>query len=32
MIAATAWWRLKSDGPTPLDDGAYPSLRLPTTD
>ena len=30
MIAATAWWRLRSDGPTPLDDGAYPSLPLPT--
>jgi tRNA N6-adenosine threonylcarbamoyltransferase len=32
MIAATAWWRLRSDGPTPLDTGAYPSLRLPTSD
>ena len=30
MIAATAWWRLASDGPTPLDDGAFPSLGLPT--
>jgi N6-L-threonylcarbamoyladenine synthase len=30
MIAATAWWRLRSDGPTPLADGAFPSLRLPT--
>ncbi len=30
MIAATAWWRLASDGPTPLDDGASPSLVLPT--
>jgi N6-L-threonylcarbamoyladenine synthase len=32
MIAATAWWRLSTDGPTPLDGGAYPSLRLPTRD
>jgi N6-L-threonylcarbamoyladenine synthase len=28
MIAATAWWRLRSDGPTPLDAGADPNLRL----
>jgi N6-L-threonylcarbamoyladenine synthase len=28
MIAATAWWRLRTDGPTPLDDGADPNLRL----
>jgi N6-L-threonylcarbamoyladenine synthase len=28
MIAAAANWRLANDGPTPLDDGAYPSLRL----
>jgi N6-L-threonylcarbamoyladenine synthase len=32
MIAATAWWRLRSDGPTSLASGAYPSLRLPTHD
>jgi N6-L-threonylcarbamoyladenine synthase len=32
MIAATAWWRLRSDGPTSLSSGAYPSLRLPTRD
>jgi N6-L-threonylcarbamoyladenine synthase len=31
MIAATAWWRLRSDGPTPLDTGADPNLRLTTT-
>ena len=31
MIAATAWWRLRSDGPSPLDDGAFPSLKLPTS-
>jgi N6-L-threonylcarbamoyladenine synthase len=29
MVAATAWWRLQSDGPTPLDAGADPNLRLP---
>ena len=28
MIAAAGWWRLQSDGPTPLDAGAYPNLRL----
>ena len=28
MVAATAWWRLQSDGPTPLDAPAQPSLRL----
>jgi N6-L-threonylcarbamoyladenine synthase len=28
MIAATAWWRLQSDGPTPLDAGVQPSLSL----
>jgi N6-L-threonylcarbamoyladenine synthase len=32
MIAATAWWRLRTDGPTPLSSGADPSLRLPTLD
>ncbi|HLF40277.1 MAG TPA: tRNA (adenosine(37)-N6)-threonylcarbamoyltransferase complex transferase subunit TsaD [Acidimicrobiia bacterium] len=30
MIAAAAWYRLESDGPTPLSGGAYPGLRLPT--
>ena len=29
MVAATAWWRLQSDGPTPLDAGADPNLGLP---
>jgi N6-L-threonylcarbamoyladenine synthase len=29
MIAATGWHRLRSDGPTPLDVGAVPNLRLP---
>jgi N6-L-threonylcarbamoyladenine synthase len=28
MIAAAAWWRYQSDGPTPLDVGASPNLRL----
>jgi N6-L-threonylcarbamoyladenine synthase len=32
MIAAAAWWRLQSDGPTPLSGGAQPGLRLPTVD
>jgi N6-L-threonylcarbamoyladenine synthase len=31
MIAATAWWRLEADGPTPLDAGIAPSLALPTS-
>ena len=29
MVAATAGWRLQADGPTPLDAGAEPNLRLP---
>jgi N6-L-threonylcarbamoyladenine synthase len=28
MIAAAGWWRLQSDGPTPLDASAVPNLRL----
>jgi N6-L-threonylcarbamoyladenine synthase len=28
MIAAVGWHRLRSDGPTPLDVGAQPNLRL----
>jgi N6-L-threonylcarbamoyladenine synthase len=32
MIAATAWYRLRSDGPTPLDAGAVPNLKLPFTE
>ncbi len=31
MVAAAGWWRLSSDGPTPLDAGAQPNLSLPTT-
>ncbi|MFZ4517221.1 MAG: tRNA (adenosine(37)-N6)-threonylcarbamoyltransferase complex transferase subunit TsaD [Microthrixaceae bacterium] len=30
MIAAAGWYRLRSDGPTPLDRGADPNLRLAT--
>ncbi len=29
MVAAAAWWRLRSDGPSPLDTGANPNLRFP---
>jgi len=29
MIAACGWHRLRADGPTPLDVGADPNLRLP---
>ncbi|MGH9182909.1 MAG: tRNA (adenosine(37)-N6)-threonylcarbamoyltransferase complex transferase subunit TsaD [Acidimicrobiales bacterium] len=29
MVAAVGWWRLRSDGPSPLDAGADPSLGLP---
>jgi N6-L-threonylcarbamoyladenine synthase len=29
MVAAAAWWRLEHDGPTPLDSGVEPNLRLP---
>lgn len=29
MIAAAGWYRLRSDGPTGLDSGATPNLRLP---
>jgi N6-L-threonylcarbamoyladenine synthase len=28
MVAAAAWWRYRADGPTPLDAGAQPNLRL----
>lgn len=30
MIASAGAWRLANDGPTLLDDGAYPNLQLPT--
>ncbi len=29
MVGATAWYRLRLDGPTPLDAAANPNLRLP---
>jgi N6-L-threonylcarbamoyladenine synthase len=29
MVAAAGWWRLASDGPSPLSLGAAPSLALP---
>jgi N6-L-threonylcarbamoyladenine synthase len=32
MIAAAGWYRLRSDGPTSLDVGAVPNLRLPFLD
>jgi N6-L-threonylcarbamoyladenine synthase len=32
MVAAAAWWRLRSDGPSSLETGAYPNLRLPAVD
>ena len=32
MIAAAGWYRLASDGPSPLDIGAKPNLRLPLID
>jgi len=32
MVAATAWWRMDSEGPSPLDLGADPSLKLPFID
>jgi len=28
MIAAAGWHRLRLDGPTPLDEGAHPNLKL----
>ena len=28
MVAAAGWYRLRSDGPSPLDTGADPNLRL----
>ncbi len=29
MVAAVGWWRLQSDGPSGLDTGADPNLRIP---
>jgi N6-L-threonylcarbamoyladenine synthase len=32
MIAAAGWWQIEHVGPTPLDVGAEPNLRLPLLD
>ena len=32
MIGSAAWYRWRSDGPTTLDSGAFPTLRLPLLD
>ena len=32
MIASAGWFRLRSDGPTSIDIGAFPNLRLPLLD
>jgi N6-L-threonylcarbamoyladenine synthase len=32
MVAAAGWYRLTVDGPSPLDLGAEPNLRLPVVD
>ena len=29
MVAATAWWRLRQDGPSSMSTGAYPGLHFP---
>ena len=29
MVAAVGWWRLHSDGASPLDTGADPNLKIP---
>ncbi len=31
MVAAAGWWRLGIDGPSPLDAGVEPNLRLPVS-
>jgi len=28
MIASTAWYRWRMDGPSPLDTGAFPNLGI----
>ncbi len=30
MVASAAWYRWRSDGPSPLDTGAFPNLGIPT--
>jgi N6-L-threonylcarbamoyladenine synthase len=32
MVAAAGWWRLGAEGPTPLDAGADPNLKLRVSD
>jgi N6-L-threonylcarbamoyladenine synthase len=32
MVASVGWYRLQSDGASPLDSGANPNLRLPVVD
>ena len=31
MVAAAGWYRLRADGPSPLDTGADPNLKLVST-
>ena len=31
MVASAAWYRWQSDGPSPLDTGAFPNLGLPVS-
>ena len=31
MVASAAWYRWQSDGPSPLDTGAFPNLGIPVT-
>ena len=31
MVASAAWYRWRSDGPSPLDTGAFPNLGVSTT-
>jgi N6-L-threonylcarbamoyladenine synthase len=31
MVAAAGFYRLRDDGPTPLDAGADPNLRIPVS-
>jgi N6-L-threonylcarbamoyladenine synthase len=32
MIASAGWYRLRADGPSPLDTGAFPNLRIHWTE
>jgi N6-L-threonylcarbamoyladenine synthase len=31
MVASAAWYRWQSDGPSPLDTGAFPNLGIPAS-